>query len=507
MNRTETLFRWLFYFVFLSGGAIVWLAGHPPMADLPQHAGQVVLLHDLLLHRSPWQSEVRINFFTPYWVGYGVATLLSFVMPVVVAIKLQLTLAYYGFVAALIFVRRRLGGDARLDWLFLIGWFGFAYEYGFFTFLVSAPFAVLYIEWARTYAASPSWRRGSILLASGVVLFFCHGLIFLFANAIGGTFLLMRYRRNLLAAWRVFWPYALLGALCVVYYLMHRQVDVKPMYPFTVLWRLGLVRLIGVFMWPWGIVPKPALALGLAYLLCLATGLLRPRLNPCPEAAVPFVIVLLILFFVPQFAANTFFLYQRFGLFAFPFLALMIVRRDNTRDSVPSHYALFAHAGQALLALVCASFFAIQAWDAVKFDSESHDFDAVTQVLAPGQRVLSLVWSRASPAANNTAVYENFAAWYQAEKQGFVDFNFAWFPPQIVRYRLDRLPAMGPSEFTAFEENKRFEPDYFQIWKYRYLIVRSANPLSGAALKSEHCVIAPLKTVGMWSSYIVTNCR
>ncbi len=39
--------------------AIIWLAPFPPMADFPQHAGQVALLRDLLLGRSPWSGEMR----------------------------------------------------------------------------------------------------------------------------------------------------------------------------------------------------------------------------------------------------------------------------------------------------------------------------------------------------------------------------------------------------------------------------------------------------------------
>jgi hypothetical protein len=505
MTRTDTFFRWFFYFVFLSGGAIFWLAKHPPMADLPQHAGQVMLLHDLILHRSPWESEVRINFFTPYWIGYGLATVLSFAMPVGVALKLQLTLAYYAFVGALIFVRRRLGGDPRLDWLFLIGWFGYAYEYGFFTFLVAAPLAVLYIEWARSYAVLPSWRRGWVLLGSGVVLFFCHGLIFLFANAIGGVNLLVRYRRNLLGAWRVFWPYALLGGLCLTYFLAHRDVDIKPMYSFSVIWQLSWIRLVGICIWPWGIVPKLALALGFSYFLLFAVGLLRVRVNPRFEAAIPLIIVLLVQLFVPHFAMNTFFLYQRFGLFTFPFLALALVQANQ--EAASQWHAKWMFAGQAILAAVCVGFLGVQAVDAIAFEKESQAYDAVTQALKPGQRVLSLVWDKGSLAADNFAAYQNFAAWYQAEKQGFVDFNFAWFPPQVVRFKLDRLPAAGPSQLLELDTSKLFKPDDFQIWKYKYLLVRGSNVLSGQASESRHCKIVLLDQAEPSSAYEIKNCH
>ena len=35
-----------------------------------------------------------------------------------------------------------------------------------------------------------------------------------------------------------------------------------------------------------------------------------------------------------------------------------------------------------------------------------------------------------------------FANWYQAEKRGWVDFNFASFHPQIVRFRSEYLKAL-----------------------------------------------------------------
>ena len=106
------------------------------MIDLAQHAGQVTLWRDLLLGTSKWQSFLYINYFTPYLVGYGLALPLSFVMPVSAALKLLLTIAYCGFVAACVAQRARLGGDRRLDWLFIPGFFGYAYALGFYTTLV-----------------------------------------------------------------------------------------------------------------------------------------------------------------------------------------------------------------------------------------------------------------------------------------------------------------------------------------------------------------------------------
>jgi hypothetical protein len=123
--------RLAFVATVLFAGATFWFAPRLPMTDLPQHAGQVAVWHDLLLGTSPWQSLVYVNYFTPYLVGYGAALLLSFVMPVWAALNLLLAFAYYGLVAACVALRARLGGDRRLDWLFLPGFFGYAYSWGF----------------------------------------------------------------------------------------------------------------------------------------------------------------------------------------------------------------------------------------------------------------------------------------------------------------------------------------------------------------------------------------
>jgi hypothetical protein len=75
----------------------------------------------------------------------------------------------------------------------------------------------------------------------------------------------------------------------------------------------------------------------------------------------------------------------------------------------------------------------------------------VLDSVQPGQRALALVFDPGSEAARNPYVYQHYASWYQAERQGLVDFNFAWFPPQIVRFRTGHLPSVG----TGFDLNRQ----------------------------------------------------
>jgi len=114
--------------------AIVWLAPHPPMIDLPQHAGQVALLSQLLAGHSPWSHLVQPNLLTPYLGAFAPALPLSYVLPVATVLKILLSVAYLAFVWLGVALRRRFGADARLDWLCVPGFFGYAYEWGFLTF-------------------------------------------------------------------------------------------------------------------------------------------------------------------------------------------------------------------------------------------------------------------------------------------------------------------------------------------------------------------------------------
>jgi len=221
--------RVLFIAAVAWGAALFWMAPYPPMIDLPQHAGQVVVLHDLLLGRSPWADLVRINLLTPYLIGYGLTLALSFVMPVVVALKLLLSAAFCGFVAGCVLLRRSFGGDPRLDWLFIPGFFGMAYYWGFFTYLITVPLGVLFLVLAHRYAESPQPRTGWLIFAAGVGLFFSHGLVFLMATCAGGAFLLVRHRR-LERIVRLALPYLALAALFAVFFVINRKLE-KPVGP------------------------------------------------------------------------------------------------------------------------------------------------------------------------------------------------------------------------------------------------------------------------------------
>jgi hypothetical protein len=494
----EACLRALFVVTVIAGGGLFWLAPHPPMGDLPQHAAQIATLHDLLLGRSPWRRLLRINCFTPYLLPYALATALSFVMPVAAAIKTLLTLSFYGFVVGYRAVRTRLGADARLDWLCIPGYFGFAYELGLFSYLVAVPLGMALVLTALGYAQSPSARGGWRLLVAGVALFFAHGLVFAFVSAISGGFLLARQARDWRLIVRSSWPFVLLGALCGAYALTHRDIDAVPLFPFSVLWDASpWSRILWAIVCPWGRTANdwivPATLATLAAPLCMG---LRWRLNRM--TAVPIVLLGVVWFCVPRFALNTDLLFQRFALFIFPFYALAFPSRSAP---VHRHGSARRRVAHALLAVGCMTFISAKGLQAVHFASETADFDTLSASVEPAQRALQIGFDESSPATQNHTVYAYYALWYQAERRGFVDFNFAWYPPQVVRFRTQQLPAVKPSDAGPGLLSETFNWQRHHGWIYRYFFVRHTTPVPEQFFANPDCRVVLLRTVGTWSVY------
>jgi hypothetical protein len=511
--RRFSIVRALFLCTALYAGALVWIAPHPPMTDLAQHAGQVALLHDLLQHASPWRELVQINYFTPYLVGYGLALPLSYLMPVTAALKLMLTVAYYGFVVCCMLLRRRFGGDERLDWLFIPGFFGFAFAWGFYTFLVAAPLGLLFVLLVHTYAGAPSRVRAIAVLLAGIGLFFSHGLVFLFACAIGVGFVVMR-QKHISRILPALVPLVLLGVLCIAYAIVsrndHSQVALSKDYlPFT--WELDWRRSVRFPAFVWGVTGRAGIFFLISAFMAAAPWLLGDRFNRRDlTSTIPLLVIVVVWFLAPGTALATGFLYHRFALFLMPAYALAF---RFARTSSVSLYGVGRSstgakardtAVQLLLMLGCWGFLGVQTERLRNFAIESAPFETLLASTVPGERALSMMFDRESAAFTTEDAYGHYPGWYQAERHGFVDVNFAWFLPQIVKFRRDQLPPVRPP-FENMPQEFNWKEDHARM--YRYFFVRKAQALPAAFFANDECDVALLRTIDEWSLYERRKCR
>jgi hypothetical protein len=152
----------------------------------------------------------------------------------------------------------------------------------------------------------------------------------------------------------------------------------------------------------------------------------------------------------------------------------------------------------------CWIFFTDQTIRLHRFAVENAPLDNLLAQTEPGQRALSLIFDRASPAFKSTAAYAHQSLWYQAEQHGFVDLNFATFVPQIVRFR----PGMMPIQPPALEH----DPGSFEWQKdngrqYRYFFVHKIGPLPVNFFANNECDVALVMQEGEWSLYERRHCR
>lgn len=506
--------RFLFFLTLAWGAAVFWIAPRPPLIDLPQHAGQVALLHDLVAGISPWTSIFRINLLTPYLIGYGLALPLSFIMPVGSALKVILSVAYVAFVLLGARLRAHFGADQRLDWLFFPVFFGFAYSWGFYTFLASAPLVILFVLAVDRYARQPLLKRGIAAMLIGLMLLLSHGLAFVFGAIVAGCLYTMHCYiggGKWLKRWvREVWPLVIPGIACIIIYLLSVRIQLQywayghlPMF-----WDISIMRLprllvnsIGDYYDPKILIAIPALG------LLAAPWLLGLRINRRdPTTWVMLIIVLAVEILVPSTMISTGYVYQRFALFFLPAYVLIFTSsssRPTAGGMVEAATARRSATMPMTVLIFCVwTILACHSWETWRFAQESKDFEEVLSATEPRQRMLSLTFAAKSDDADLKLPYRHYASWYQAEKHGLVDFNFAWFPPQIVRFRPDQLPKVKEG-FSG----QAFTAKKYPIEPYRYILARHTAPLPADLFKGADCVPRMVLERGSWTLFERDDCH
>jgi hypothetical protein len=201
-----------------------------------------------------------------------------------------------------------------------------------------------------------------------------------------------------------------------------------------IIWGIDIHRPAGILSSTIGFTRR---SVPIALAMLAAPWLLGLRIDRSrPERWIPFAVTLAVLMFAPSFANKTAFLHHRFGLYLLPTYCWMFARRAPGEGVFPRAVL----AGMALLSSAVLLMHARYAW---QFAREAEPLDAAMRTLEPGKRVVNLVFNPWSIAAGYKPVYYHYAAWYQAEEGGLTDFNFAYFHPQVVRFRPEQMPHIG----------------------------------------------------------------
>jgi hypothetical protein len=465
------------------------------MIDLPQHAAQVALLHDLSLGRSPWAHEVRINLFTPYLLGYGLAWPLSMIMPVAAAMKVVLTAAYAAFGAVCVLIRRELRAAPQLDAYAFVSFFGFAYSFGMYTFLVAAPVGLSFIWLSIRYARRAQLTRGLWLSALGLALLFSHGLVFLFclAVALGAVWVKAKTPRSAISR---SWPFAAPFLLCAVLFAVTREREAAFSSDFAATMAMGSIT-DRMFYDLWGSFDFPSATWPAYCFIALAAlpvmGGLKLNVRR-PESLLIMGALLAVMALAPSYAWSTNWLYPRFALFLLPAYAWLFDPAE--RPSPAMARAVSPYVGVISIAVV--GFVLLEHLSqAVRFARETRDFEVVLARAEPGRRAIALPLDQHSQTDANRWTYLHFPLWYQAEKQGFVDYNFAALHPQIVRFSGPLPPLYKGPPFAVSNFDWRRDDGA----RYRYFFVRHSGAFPATLFAGATCAPVQIISSGPWSLF------
>jgi hypothetical protein len=492
--------RWLFLLTVFFAAGLIWLVPYPPLTDFPQHVGQVSVARDVLLGRSPWAAELQLNWVTPYLALYLPALLLAFVLPALIAVKLVITAGFLFYIAIALRFVRAFGGPDSCRWLLLPGYFGFAWHYGMVTFLMAVPFGLLLIMQAGKATQRPSGAQQARVLLIACLTFFSHILVFLLAALSGALLAVLSSRLKLRAMTVQLWPYLLMAGLLVSYIILGVGSAPQPEAQVLIWDADPRDRLAWLAQGLTSVEPHA----GLKYLgaLLLAFPLLLARARAVSlRTALPLLSLLLIWFTLPAFAMSTGFFYQRFAVFLLPFYLPLFTQSRPV--------GFYKHLAHGFMVLSCVASLVLTALATLAFARESADFAAVQAVLEqrPPARILSLAAGTRSAAAHSEHVYTHYAVWLQAEGPHWVEFNFAVFRPQLLRYR-GELPAVQRTSQSAPAENQiAFDWAEYEGARYDYFVVFSARPVSEALFANPDCQVKFLHNQGRWWVFEKTVCR
>jgi hypothetical protein len=462
----------------------LWLTHYLPMVDLPGHAALMTSLRELAHGNPLFSAEFRSNWFTPYLLGYGLLYSVSSIVPVAVAAKVIVSIAIVltSFLVGLLL--REAGADERWKWLAIPCSYSLAFYWGFLSFIVAIPITLLLLIHTVRFDRDPSLRRGMIVAALAVLAFFGHviamGLGCLCALAyIAGA----RYRDPLGLVRRAL-PYTAPIPLIVVWYT-HTASTVAGVADAPILYGPIGIRLGYLISQPAGADAVSYLAVAITAAIVVLPLLCGSRFTSSPARWLPLAAVVATYFAMPSFAFLSGFLYERLGLFFVPMWLLVFDRPVGPRPRF-----------EWIAILLVLTWVGSNTWRFAAFAAETRQFSEVLRHMEEGRRVAGLmISSRSSYFA--TPVYMHFANWYQAERRGVVDFNFADFQMVVQRRATDR---------PRVNEGRAAIPVLFD-WQlnggstYDYFLVRAPADFGNVIFKEHAAEVELVGTAGMWWLY------
>jgi hypothetical protein len=185
LNLTSRHERWIFGAAVALGTLPLWVGGHLPLVDLPQHLHLISVLHRLddptTLYPQTFAARGQL---TPYLGYYWSVSLLHWLFPLELANRLFLAAYVAGLPLAMAFLLRALSRPTWPALLTVPFAYGDSFAWGFINYCSALPLGLLALGFtARGVAKGPAARLDALGLAlslTAVLLF--HVQVYAFAG-------------------------------------------------------------------------------------------------------------------------------------------------------------------------------------------------------------------------------------------------------------------------------------------------------------------------------------
>jgi hypothetical protein len=478
----------------------------PPMTDMPFHAAAVSILRHYLDPAYHFREQFTIHpLETPYVSMYVLGALFALVMPIQWAAKLMgismlvllpagLAVLFWGMKKSPLWGILGLG----MVWCMLTQW-------GFLNYMGAIGLFAMVVGCTLLLLDRPTTPRAVGLSLALLAVFITHIFRFPFAvAAVVGTTILMypatrRVKPILLplvpplvvfGAWRLIRPAALGGGMGPLDVHKERLQEI-PQYLFHGYIGTEEQRLAEQMM-------KVSVAV-IAVAAILFVAQMRWRGRSAREwcwgvgvTLLPLIlggVFLLAYLVLPMSIGDWWFVYPREVTTAV--FALLGVAPDLPRQwwlRAPLLAAIALTTGQ--LALYTA-----EQWHA--FDDATADFERIVTAIPPAPKLMYLVFDH-SGSAKQVTPFIHLPAWVQAEKGGWLSFQFIAWNASPIRYR-EHDPNVPPPRPTRWEWTpERFDLKRDAPW-FDTFLVRKRD--SADALFAGDPSIKPVAHVGTWWLY------
>jgi hypothetical protein len=476
--------RFFFFLACAASAALILIPDYPPMVDLPQHAGQIALIKSLMSNDFAFESFFEFQLLTPYWLGYSIILALSYIVDITLATKLTVALAMMAFPISADRFLRSQHGNPIWSWLFIPTSYGFAFEWGFLNFLIATPIGFFFLSKVSSLKENIDKKDLLQLIAWCHFLFLAHVLVLVVFLLIGTLIL---HNRNPRTWFKRVGPFFCIAPLFLIWFSLKilNGTDAQGTGP----WDLGIHRALELF--PNMVALPPALNFVLPSILICAAGLIGGKLTFSIPKFGPFVLYLLLMLIGPNFLFGTYFVYNRFTHIGLPLL--LLAATPYTNSHAESNQRPTKKYFQLLIIPLSILLIGYHSAKIISYSKESASFSKIIESIPANQRILGLVFMKNSTYFT-APTYLHYPVWYQSEKGGVADFNFAYFYPQIVRYKIDQRPPSDPN-FVWFPHT--FDWNTFSPFNYSYFLVKHTENLS-AQLFPDRAVKLVIRSGDWW---------